>query len=98
MDKPERFSNIPTHPYRIPGHEVDERIKSKGIRARDIRHKGLLTSNEVRTISNLTAYSWLREGCWSLKDFNRWLACKGVNESGINIYYESSKKDVDKLE
>lgn len=91
MDKDVHFSNTPTHPLRKPGSEVDVRIATKGIRAGDIKNKGLLTSNEVRTITNLQAYQWLRNGCWNPKDFNRWLACKGVNEKGINIYYDANK-------
>jgi hypothetical protein len=49
------------------------RIAKKGIYAEDIKHSGRLTEDEIAYLPVDRVYSWLRQGAWKAKDFNKWL-------------------------
>jgi hypothetical protein len=49
------------------------RIAKKGIYAEDIKHAGRLTEDEIAYLPVDRVYSWLRQGAWKAKDFNKWL-------------------------
>ena len=49
------------------------RIAKKGIYADDIKHAGRLSVEEIAYLPVDRVYSWLRQGAWKQKDFNKWL-------------------------
>jgi hypothetical protein len=49
------------------------RIAKKGIYAEDIKHAGRLSEDEIAYLPVDRVYSWLRQGAWKQKDFNKWL-------------------------
>jgi len=49
------------------------RIARKGIRGCDIKHKGLLTDDEIACIPTEKIYEWIKTGQWKLKDYKVWL-------------------------
>lgn len=49
------------------------RIAKKGIYADDIKHAGRLSEEEIAYLPVDRVYSWLRQGAWKQKDFNKWL-------------------------
>ena len=56
------------------------RIARKGIYAEDIKHAGRLTEDEIATLDTEKVYSWVRQGAWKTKDFNKWLKVMRVIE------------------
>jgi hypothetical protein len=56
------------------------RIARKGVQASDIKHKDLLTEQEIQFIDFDKVYMWVRAGDWKQKDFNRWLKALKVME------------------
>jgi len=56
------------------------RIANKGIYAEDIKHKGRLSDDEIACLDVGKVYSWVRNGLWKTKDFNRWLKVMRVIE------------------
>jgi hypothetical protein len=56
------------------------RIARKGIQANDIKHKDLLTEQEIQFIDFDKVYMWVRTGDWKQKDFKRWLKALKVME------------------
>lgn len=49
------------------------RIAKKGIYAEDIKHVGRFTEDEIAYLPVDKVYSWVRQGAWKTKDFNKWL-------------------------
>ena len=49
------------------------RVSTKGIRAGDIRIKGLLTTEQISSIPEVTVFQWVAEKHWNYKDFQKWL-------------------------
>jgi hypothetical protein len=49
------------------------RIAKKGIYADDIKHAGRLSEEEIAYLPVDRVYSWIRQGAWKQKDFNKWL-------------------------
>lgn len=66
--------------------QVQARVDSGRIKADDIKHKTLLTPAQVREIPIEHVFMWIREGKWKKKDFMRWLACKGIDNAGNNVF------------
>lgn len=60
--------------------QVRVRIAKKGIYAEDIRHEGRLTEDEIATLEVDKVYSWVRQGAWKPRDFNKWLKVMRVIE------------------
>jgi len=60
--------------------EMRGRIARKGIQANDIKHKDLLTEQEIQFIDFDKVYMWVRTGDWKQKDFKRWLKALKVME------------------
>jgi hypothetical protein len=56
------------------------RIARKGVQASDIKHKDLLTEQEIQFIDFDKVYMWVRTGDWKQKDFKRWLKALKVME------------------
>jgi hypothetical protein len=56
------------------------RIARKGIQASDIKHKELLTTEQIQDIPIDRVYMWVRAGDWKQKDFNCWLKALRVIE------------------
>ena len=52
---------------------IQSRISRKGIQASDIKHKDLLSLEQIQDIPIDCVYMWVRTGDWKQKDFNRWL-------------------------
>lgn len=65
---------------------LEARIRAGNIRSDDIKHKGRLTSEQVRSIPLDHAFMWVQNGKWKFKDFKRWLACKGIDNAGNNVF------------
>jgi hypothetical protein len=59
---------------------IQARITRKGLRATDIKHKGLLSQEQIQDIPIDRVYMWVRTGDWKQKDFNRWLKALRVVE------------------
>lgn len=57
-----------------------QRIMSKGVRAEDIKHKNLLTEDQIQCIETEKVYTWIKSGQWKQKDFNKWLKAIRVIE------------------
>lgn len=53
--------------------EIQARIKNKGIRAEDIKHKDLLSEDQIAAIPVEKVYEWIKTGRWRQQDFKRWL-------------------------
>jgi len=53
--------------------QIRVRISKKGIRASDIKHRGLLTEDEIAFIPIEKVYEWIKTGQWNLKDYKVWL-------------------------
>jgi hypothetical protein len=66
----------------MPTHieEIQARITRKGLRATDIKHKDLLSREQIQDIPIDRVYMWVRTGDWKQKDFNRWLKALRVVE------------------
>ncbi len=60
--------------------QVRIRIAKTGIRAEDIKHSGRLTNDEIACLDVGKVYSWVRQGLWKTKDFNKWLKVMRVIE------------------
>jgi hypothetical protein len=60
--------------------EIQTRIATKGIRANDIKHKDVLSIEQIQDIPIDCVYMWVRTGDWKQKDFNRWLKALRVME------------------
>jgi hypothetical protein len=60
--------------------EIRCRIAKKGIYAEDIRYAGRLTEDEIAGLPVDKVYSWLKQGAWKHKDFNKWLKVLRVIE------------------
>ena len=56
------------------------RIAKKGIKAVDIKHKDLLTKEQICDIEHSQVYQWIKCGDWSQKDFEKWLRALRVIE------------------
>ena len=54
--------------------QVRNRIETEGIRAEDIKHSDRLTDAQIVSISDESAYMWIRSGEWEILDFKAWLA------------------------
>ena len=53
--------------------QIRMRIARKGIYPEDIKHAGRLTDDEIAYLAVDKVYSWVRQGAWKPKDFNKWL-------------------------
>lgn len=60
--------------------QIRIRIAKKGIYSEDIKHAGRLTDDEIACLAIEKVYSWVRQGAWKTKDFNRWLKVMRVIE------------------
>lgn len=60
--------------------QIRGRIANKGIYAEDIKHKGRLSDDEIACLDVKKVYSWVRNGAWKTKDFNKWLKVMRVIE------------------
>lgn len=60
--------------------QVQERIKTKGIKAVDIKHHGRLSDEQIKSIPLSLVYMWIRTGEWNAKDFRTWLSVKEIYE------------------
>ena len=60
--------------------QIRTRIAKKGIYAEDIKHKDRLSDEEIATLAIDKVYSWVRQGAWKTKDFNKWLKVMRVIE------------------
>ena len=56
------------------------RIANKGIYAEDIKHKCRLSDDEIACLDVGKVYSWVRQGAWKPRDFNKWLKVMRVIE------------------
>lgn len=57
-----------------------ERVLSKGVRAEDIKHAGLLTDQQIGDIPLHLVYAWVKTGAWKQRDFLRWCKAVGLEE------------------
>lgn len=53
--------------------QIRVRINTKGIYAEDIYHEGRLSEDEIANLPIEKVYSWVRQGAWKTKHFNKWL-------------------------
>lgn len=60
--------------------QIRVRIAKKGIYAEDIKHEGRLSDDEIAYLDVDKVYSWIRQGAWKQKDFNKWLKVMRVIE------------------
>ena len=60
--------------------QIRVRIAKKGIYAEDMYHEGRLTDDEIATLDIDKVYSWVRQGAWKTKHFNKWLKVMRVIE------------------
>lgn len=60
--------------------ETQVRISKKGVRAEDIKHPDLLTTEQIMDIPIVNVYMWVRTGAWKKKDFEKWLRAIRVIE------------------
>lgn len=60
--------------------QIRLRIARKGIYAEDIKHAGRLTDDEIACLAVEKVYSWVRQGLWKTKDFNKWMKVMRVIE------------------
>lgn len=60
--------------------QIRSSIANKGIYAEDIKHKDRLTDDEIACLDVSKVYSWVRNGAWNTKDFNKWLRVMRVIE------------------
>ena len=56
------------------------RITRKGICADDIKHKGLLSTEQIQDIPLSSVYEWVKIGKWAKRDFETWLKAIRVIE------------------
>lgn len=64
----------------VQEEQIRSRIARKGIYAEDIKHAGRLTDGEIADLAIDKVYSWVRQGAWKTKDFNKWLKVMRVIE------------------
>lgn len=60
--------------------QVQERIKTKGIKVVDIKHHGRLSDKQIKSIPLSHVYMWIKTGEWNAKDFGKWLSVKEIYE------------------
>ena len=60
--------------------QIRVRIAKKGIYAEDMYHEGRLTDDEIAGLPVEKVYSWVRQGAWKTKHFNKWLKVMRVIE------------------
>ena len=60
--------------------QIRVRIAKKGIYAEDMYHEGRLTDDEIASLDIQKVYSWVRQGAWKPKHFNKWLKVMRVIE------------------
>ena len=56
------------------------RVSRKGVQAGDIKHKGLLTDEQIADIPTTHVYEWVKTGAWKKRDFETWLRVMRVIE------------------
>jgi len=64
----------------IRDEQVRVRISKKGIYAEDMYHEGRLSEDEIASLDIEKVYSWVRQGAWKPKHFNKWLKVMRVIE------------------
>lgn len=60
--------------------QIRVRIARKGIYAEDMYHEGRLSDDEIAGLDVDKVYSWVRQGAWRQKHFQKWLKVMRVIE------------------
>lgn len=53
--------------------EMKTRVATKGIQGKDIKVHGLLSKEQIASISEQNVFNWIATKVWDWKDFQKWL-------------------------